>query len=80
VAEVVEDGIMKEIELEGGSCIAYSRDSLNYIFVPNNNKEDKNTVVSNTNQNPTTESSSIKKEQASDHLQYGFIGRSARQR
>jgi ABC-type multidrug transport system fused ATPase/permease subunit len=80
VAEVVEDGIMKEIELEGGSCIAYSRDSLNYIFVPNNNKEDKNTVVSNTNQNPTTESSSIKKEQASDLLQYGFIGRSARQR
>ena len=54
--------------------------TLNYIFVPNNNKEDKNTVVSNTNQNPTTESSSIKKEQASDLLQYGFIGRSARQR
>lgn len=47
VVEVVEDGIVKEIELEGDSRIAYSRDSLKYIFVPNNNKEDKNTVVSN---------------------------------
>lgn len=47
VVEIVEDGIVKEIELEGDSRIAYSRDSLKYIFVPNNNKEDKNTVVSN---------------------------------
>ena len=47
VAEVVEDGIIKEIKLEGGSCIAYSRDSLKYIFVPNNNNEDRNTVFSN---------------------------------
>ena len=47
VVEVVEDGIVKEIELDGDSRIAYSRDSLKYIFVPNNNKEDKNTVVSN---------------------------------
>ena len=80
VVEIVEDGIVKEIELEGDSSIAYSRDSLKYIFVPDNNKEDKNTMASNTNQNPTTESSSIKKEQASDLLQYKFIGRSARQR
>lgn len=47
VVEIVEDGIVKEIELDGDSRIAYSRDSLKYIFVPNNNKEDKNTVVSN---------------------------------
>jgi hypothetical protein len=47
VVEIVEDGIVKEIELEGDSRIAYSRDSLKYIFVPSNNKEDKNTVVSN---------------------------------
>lgn len=47
VVEVVEDGIVKEIELDGDSRIAYSRDRLKYIFVPNNNKEDKNTVVSN---------------------------------
>jgi ATP-binding cassette, subfamily B, bacterial len=107
VAEVVEDKITKEIKLEGGSCIAYSRDSLNYIlvpndsmklkntvvsntnenpttlnynFVPNSNKEDRNGVVSNTNQNPITEFSSIKKEQASNLLEYKFVGRSARQR
>jgi hypothetical protein len=47
VVEIVEDGIMKEIELEDDSRIAYSRDSLKYIFVPNNNNEDRNTVVSN---------------------------------
>jgi ABC-type multidrug transport system fused ATPase/permease subunit len=47
VVEIVEDGIVKEIELDGDSRIAYSRGSLKYIFVSNNNKEDKNTVVSN---------------------------------
>jgi hypothetical protein len=34
VVEIVEDGIVKEIELEGDSSIAYSRDSLKYICVP----------------------------------------------
>ena len=47
VVEIVEDGIVKEIELAGDSRIAYSRDILKYIFVPSKNKEDKNTVVSN---------------------------------
>lgn len=47
MVEIVEDGIVKEIELEGDSRIAYSRDILKYIFVPSKNKEDKNTVVSN---------------------------------
>jgi len=47
VLKIVEDGIVKEIELEGDSRIAYSRDSQKYIFVPNNNKENKNTVVCN---------------------------------
>ena len=34
VVEIVEDGVMKEIELEGDSRIAYSRDSQKYILFP----------------------------------------------
>ena len=34
VLKIVEDGIVKEIELEGDSRIAYSRDSQKYILFP----------------------------------------------
>ncbi len=54
--------------------------TLNYIYAYNNNNGDKNTFVSDTNQNTTTEISSIKREQVPDFVEYKIIGRSAKQR
>jgi ABC-type multidrug transport system fused ATPase/permease subunit len=80
VVEVVEDGIMKRIQLESGSCIVYSQDTLNYVYIANNDNENKISLVDRNSKSPVAKINPIEERQASDLLEWKMIGRSAKQR